>query len=124
MLLYFYQEKNHSTDKKLSLEMSEYWVNFAYDGNPNQLPYSQNTEWGDWTNKSNERFIVFDSEADQGISMHNAILTPDSILQELASENISVDNKCLILDDLFDSTTLTTDAVKIIYSNFLNGKCN
>ena len=119
-----YQEKNHSTDKKLSLEMSEYWVNFAYDGNPNQLPYSQNTEWGDWTNKSNERFIVFDSEADQGISMHNAILTPDSILQELASENISVDNKCLILDDLFDSTTLTTDAVKIIYSNFLNGKCN
>ena len=119
-----YQEKNHLTDKKLSLEMSKYWVNFAYDGNPNNFPYSQNTEWRKWTNISSEGFIVFDSENDQGLSMHNAILSADSILQELASENIAVDNKCLILDDLFDRTTLTKEAVQIIYSNFLNGKCD
>ena len=118
-----YQDINSSFDKKLSMDMSKYWVNFAYDGNPSNHPYKQTTDWTEWENKINEEFIVFDSENDQGIVMHKAILSDESILQNLASENISISQKCFILDDLFDSTTLNKDKVKEIYSDFLYGKC-
>jgi para-nitrobenzyl esterase len=118
-----YQDKNHLTDKKLSMEMSEYWVNFAYDGNPNNYPYKKITDWKEWKNESNENFIVFDSDNDQGIVMHKAILSDESILQNIASENISTFQKCFIFDDLFDSTTLEEEKVREIYSDFLNGKC-
>ena len=119
-----YDPKNRETDIQLANEMGEYWVNFAYDGDPNNNPYIKEINWLNWdTINDKERFIVFDTINDKGITMFNATLSADSILQGLASENLSIDQKCLILDDLLSSTTLTKQEVDNIYSTFLNGKC-
>ena len=103
--------------------MSQYWVNFAYDGDPSSNPYSLDVKWNPWINKNNEEFIIFDTENDQGIRMNNAILSDDTIIQNLSSENLSLEQKCIIFDDLFDNTTLSKKAVSKFYDNFLNGKC-
>ena len=88
-----YNEKNRSTDLELSTKMGQYWVNFAYDGNPNSAPYEMSTEWKPWNKlNNNERFIVFDSDNDKGIAM-------------------------------FNRTTLTDDEVDEIYRTFISGKC-
>ncbi len=118
-----YRKENSIFDKNLSILMSQYWVNFAYDGNPNSNPYPLKFKWSHWVNKSNERFIVFDTENDQGIKMNNAILSADSILQNLSSENLSTKQKCFIFEDLFDRTTLSKKEVSIYYDSFLNGQC-
>ena len=118
-----YKKENAIFDKNLSISMSQYWVNFAYDGNPNSNPYPLEINWDHWENKINERFIIFDTENDQGIRMNNAILSEDSILQNLSSENLSIKQKCIIFDDLFDRTTLSKKVVSSLYDNFLHGKC-
>ena len=119
-----YKSENAIFDKELSISMSQYWVNFAYDGNPNSNPYSLDVNWSSWRNGDNEKFIVFDTENDQGIRMNSAILSEDSILQSLSSENLSMKQKCIIFDDLFDGTTLSKEKVSILYEEFLSGKCN
>ena len=60
----------------LSNEMGEYWINFAYDGNPNNFPYDKTTKWLNWDSKNNiERFIVLDTSNDKGIAMFNNCLS-------------------------------------------------
>ena len=119
-----YDRENFNSDKGLSKAMSQYWVNFAYDGNPNSNPYALDVKWNPWVNKSAEQFIVFDTETDQGIRMNNATLSSESILQDLSSENLTIKQKCIIFDDLFDRTTLSSDKVTLLYDDFLNGKCS
>ena len=75
------------------------------------------------TANDKERFIVLDTENDKGISMFNATLSADSILQGIASENLTIGQKCVIIDNMFNRTTLTQEEVDDIYLTFLNGKC-
>ena len=119
-----YNENNRSTDLELSTKMGQYWVNFAYDGNPNSAPYDMSTEWKPWNKlNNNERFIVFDSVNDKGIAMFNNTLSANSILQGISSESITVDQKCNIIDKMFNRTTLTDEEVDEIYRTFMSGKC-
>ena len=119
-----YDPEKRETDIKLANEIGEYWVNFAYDGNPSENPYSKDVKWLNWdTNNDKERFIVLDTENDKGISMFNATLSADSILQGIASENLTIGQKCVIIDNMFNRTTLTQEEVDDIYLTFLNGKC-
>ena len=120
-----YDENNRTSDLNLSTKMGQYWVNFAYDGNPNSTPYSMSTEWMPWDVLSGkERFIVFDSINDKGITMFNNTLSADSILQGIASESISLEQKCHIINKMFNRTTLTQREVDDIYASFMSGKCN
>ena len=119
-----YDENNRDTDLDLATKMGKYWVNFAYDGNPNSFPYNVDTEWMPWdANNQNERFMVFDTVNDKGIKMFNNTLSEDSILQGIASENITVNQKCYIIDKMFNRTTLTNEEVDEIYRTFMSGKC-
>ena len=116
-----YNENNRSTDLELSTKMGQYWVNFAYDGNPNSTPYDMSTEWKPWNKlNNNERFIVFDSVNDKGIAMFNNTLSANSILQGISSESITVDQKCNIIDKMFNRTTLTDEEVDEIYRTFMS----
>ena len=119
-----YDEDNRETDLDLATKMGKYWVNFAYDGNPNSMPYDVDTEWTPWdAKKGNERFIVFDTVNDKGIAMFNNTLSANSILQGISSESITVDQKCNIIDKMFNRTTLTDEEVDEIYRTFMSGKC-
>ena len=120
-----YDENNRTSDLDLSTKMGQYWVNFAYDGNPNSKPYNMSTEWMPWDELSGKkRFIVFDSINDKGVTMFNNTLSADSILQGIASENISLTQKCHIINKMFNRTTLTQTEVDDIYASFMSGKCN
>ena len=119
-----YDPEKRDTDIKLANEIGEYWVNFAYDGNPSENPYSKTVKWLNWdANNNNERFIVLDTVNDKGIAMFNATLSADSILQGLASEDLTVDQKCATIGSMFNRTTLTKEEVDDVYLTFLNGKC-
>ena len=67
--------------------------------------------------------MVFDTVNDKGIKMFNNTLSEDSILQGIASENITVNQKCYIIDKMFNRTTLTNEEVDEIYRTFMSGKC-
>ena len=45
------------------------------------------------------------------------------MLKDFESENLSIEQKCIIFDDLFDRTTLSKKVVSSLYDNFLHGKC-
>ena len=119
-----YDENNREVDLALSDEMGEYWVNFAYDGDPNNFPYEKSVNWLSWDSKNDkERFIVLDTSNDKGITMFNNTLSADTILQGLSSENIKPSDKCYVINKMFTRTTLTPDEVDNIYETFMNGKC-
>lgn len=117
-----YDDKNINTDQELADAIGKYWVNFAYSGNPNEGPYPNLISWNDWS-KDIQRYLIFDSVNDQGIAMRINTDSSLSLLQNLSSEPITVDQKCLIVDRMLNVTTLTSIAVDKIYTNFLNGKC-
>ena len=117
-----YDDANVVSDQLLANQMGKYWVNFAYSGNPNKGPYSELVEWRDWS-RNTEQYIIFDSINDQGISMRLNTDSGTSLMQGLASEPITVIQKCYIADKIFINTTLPIEKIKIFYDNFLNGKC-
>ena len=55
--------------------------------------------------------------------MFNNTLSANSILQGISSESIAVDQKCYIIDRMFNRTTLTDEEVDEIYRTFMSGKC-
>ena len=89
--------------------MGEYWVNFSYDGNPNNTPYLKEKNWNNWS-LNKEQYIVFDSVNDQGITMNKNIDSGISMFQHLAAEQITMDQKCYIMKKIFKNTTLSLGA--------------
>ena len=128
-----YDTNKADTDIQLANEMGKYWVNFAYDSDPNNNPYVMKNKWLEWNTETNEeRYLVLDTENDKGIRMYKAELTENSILQGLESENISISKKCYVISSLFERsgvgvvrtrTTLSNDEIVRIYETFMNGKC-
>ena len=117
-----YDDVNIKSDQVLADQMGKYWINFAYSGNPNIGPYNDLVEWQDWS-KDSQRYLIFDSNNDQGIAMRINTDSGTTLMQGLASEPIKVSQKCYIVDKIFINTTLAKDQVKIFYDDFLNGKC-
>jgi len=117
-----YSEDNLDADQLLADEMGEYWVNFSYDGNPNNTPYLKEKNWNNWS-LNKEQYIVFDSVNDQGITMNKNIDSGISMFQHLAAEQITMDQKCYIMKKIFKNTTLSDDEVLGYSKNFMNGKC-
>jgi para-nitrobenzyl esterase len=72
---------------RLSQQMRNYWAAFAYTGNPNLgLPAPQPT-WPVWQAADNvERFLVLDSDQDQGIVSSTAALTLNGLLAKLEQD--------------------------------------
>jgi len=118
-----YDDDNIETDQELANQMGKYWTNFAYTGSPNSGPYNDLVEWKNWSKKS-QQYIIFDSSNDQGIRMQVNTDSGSSLMQGLADETISTNQKCYIVDKIFVNTTLPIEKVDIFYDNFLDGVCN
>jgi para-nitrobenzyl esterase len=73
--------------ERLSQQMRNYWAAFAYTGDPNLgLPAPQPT-WPVWQAADGvERFLILDSDNDQGIMTSTAALTLKSLLTKLEQD--------------------------------------
>lgn len=72
---------------RLSQKMRNYWAGFAYTGDPNLgLPAPQPT-WPVWQDADGvERFLILDSDNDQGIAHSTAALTLKGLLAKLEQD--------------------------------------
>jgi len=82
--------------KKLSDQMMSYWAEFAYSGDPGKGRSNNLVQWKAWS--ESEKYIIFDSEEDQGLVMVESEVTVDSIFNELITdERFTQDEKCQLL---------------------------
>ena len=95
--------------------MGHYWVNFAYDGNPNYYPYIQKTRWEAW---GAEQFLDFDLLGDKGIKMYLSSLSEASILQSLENSVILNHQRCKTLHDLLSRSLLNDEEKKKYFTRF------
>ncbi len=116
----FYDPNKRDSDYELANQMGRYWVNFAYDGNPNQYPYTQKTRWEAW---EAEQFLVFDSFRDKGIKMYLSSLSEASILQRLENSAILNHQRCKTLHDLLSRSLLNAEEKKKVLQDFMLGTC-
>ena len=79
--------------KKLSDQMMSYWAEFAYSGDPGKGRSNNLPQWKAWS--ESEKYMILDSEEDQGLVMVNSEVTVDSIFNELTTdERFTQDEKC------------------------------
>ena len=79
--------------KKLSDQMMSYWAEFAYSGDPGKGRSNNLPQWKAWS--ESEKYMILDSEEDQGLVMVDSEVTVDSIFNELITdERFTQDEKC------------------------------
>ena len=79
--------------KKLSDQMMSYWAEFAYSGDPGKGRSNNLPQWKAWS--ESEKYMILDSEEDQGLVMVDSEVTVDSIFNELTTdERFTQDEKC------------------------------
>ena len=79
--------------KKLSGQMMSYWAEFAYSGDPGKGRSNNLPQWKAWS--ESEKYMILDSEEDQGLVMVDSEVTVDSIFNELTTdERFTQDEKC------------------------------
>ena len=106
----------------LSDSMSSYWAEFAYSGSPGKGRSGTEIEWKAWDNSTpaGDKFIVFDTLEDGGISMSNNIITLQALKYRLLADTSFPSQKdhCGMYVRLFAGTDLWDDEE---YENL--GKC-
>jgi len=108
---------------RLSQQMRNYWAAFAYTGNPNLgLPAPQPT-WPVWQAADNvERFLILDSDQDQGIISSTAALTLNGLLAKLEQDpRFDLMGRCRALYSL---TYRDGDSIdQTAWNTFAEGQC-
>ena len=85
--------------KKLSDQMMSYWASFAYTGNPGKGMSGGLPQWKPWSEQ--EKYMILDSENDQGLIMVNSEVTIDSMIEDLREDTrMTKDEKCQTLFSL------------------------
>jgi para-nitrobenzyl esterase len=85
--------------KKLSDQMMSYWASFAYTGNPGKGMSDGLPQWKPWSEQ--EKYMILDSENDQGLIMVNSEVTIDSMIENLREDTrMTKDEKCQTLFSL------------------------
>jgi hypothetical protein len=85
--------------KKLSDQMMSYWASFAYTGNPGKGMSGGLPQWKPWSEQ--EKYMILDSENDQGLIMVNSEVTIDSMIEDLREDaRMTKDEKCQTLFSL------------------------
>ena len=63
-----FNDENLPDAIRLSIAMQSYWAEFAYSGDPGKAEITIYQKWNSWSS-SGEKFLILDSQNDQGIVM-------------------------------------------------------
>ena len=115
---FMFNDENLPDAIRLSIAMQSYWAEFAYTGKPGKGRDNNLPKWNSWSN-SGEKFLILDSQNDQGIVMSNFELKRiDEFKRLYADSRIKKDKtKCKFLTNLVQNA-YEKDAI-----SFYNEKC-
>ena len=115
---FMFNKENLPDAIRLSIAMQSYWAEFAYTGSPGKGRDENLPEWTPWSN-SGDKFLILDSEKDQGIVMSDFELSRLSEFKRLYADARVKKNKtkCKFLKNLVENA-YEKDAL-----SFYNEKC-
>ena len=115
---FMFNKENLPDAIRLSIAMQSYWAEFAYTGSPGKGRDENLPEWTPWSN-SGDKFLILDSEKDQGIVMSDFELNRLSEFKRLYADVRVKKNKtkCKFLKNLVENA-YEKDAL-----SFYNEKC-
>ena len=119
---YLFGEDAYPAGKKLSEQIQSYWAEFAYTGNPGKGRNKDLPEWSSWKLGDANKYLVLDSENDQGIFMSDVEYTKEYLLNKLSMDVRFTDSeKCETLFGLSygDGNGVSADDLNV----FMNGMC-
>ena len=93
---------NLAEAEPLARAMSNYWGQFAREGNPGKGNSNELPVWSRWQDPG--RFLVFDTAADGGVRMQEGGLDRDQVFRQLAKDQSNLGGQagvCLAYTNLF-----------------------
>ena len=120
---FLFGEDAYPAGKKLSDQMQSYWAEFAYTGNPGTGREGNLPEWNAWSNTESDKYLVLDSENDQGIYMSDVEYNQSYLLSKLSTDlRFNDQEKC---ETLFGLSYGDGNGVsKKKFNEFMNGSCS
>ena len=119
---FLFGEGSYPAAKKLSEQIQSYWAEFAYTGNPGKGRYNNLPEWKKWSLGNEDKYIVLDSENDQGVFMSNVEYSVDYLLNKMKLDSRLNDRqKCETLFGLSygDGNGISDEE----FNSFMGGSC-
>jgi para-nitrobenzyl esterase len=105
--------------KKLSDQMMSYWAEFAYTGDPGKGRSNDLPQWKAWSDT--DKYMILDSEEDQGLVMVGSEVTVNSIFNELTTdERFTRDEKC---QSLFGMSYSSDEFPVELFNGYADGYC-
>ena len=120
---FLFGEGAYPAGKKLSDQIQSYWAEFAYTGDPGKGRDGNLPEWQAWSLSDRDKYLVLDSENDQGIYMSDVEYNQNYLLTKLASDiRLNDQEKCEALFGLSygDGNGVTKEK----FNEFMNGSCS
>ena len=121
---YILSKKNMDEVKTLSKTIMSYWAEFAYSGDPGKGRSGNQLQWRSWDESSLEspKYIILDSESDQGIVMSTNSITRESLFSGIAEDPNIMDYKmrCELVDIAIRYDNVAADDW---LNKFSNGLC-
>jgi len=120
---FLFGEDAYPAGKKLSDQMQSYWAEFAYTGKPGTGREGDLPEWNAWSNTERDKYLVLDSENDQGIYMSDVEYNQSYLLSKLSTDlRFNDQEKC---ETLFGLSYGDGNGVsKKKFNEFMNGSCS
>ena len=119
---FLFGEGSYPAAKKLSEQIQSYWAEFAYTGNPGKGRGNNLPEWKKWSLGNEGKYIVLDSENDQGVFMSNVEYSVDYLLNKMKLDSRLDDRqKCETLFGLSygDGNGISDEE----FNSFMDGSC-
>ncbi len=119
---FLFGEGSFPAAKKLSEQIQSYWAEFAYTGNPGKGRDNNLPEWKKWSLGNEAKYIVLDSENDQGVFMSDTEYSVDYLLNKMKLDSRLDDiQKCETLFGLSygDGNGVSNEE----FNSFMDGNC-
>lgn len=84
---YLFTQQNESSRLKLSRTMMAFWAQFARSGNPNTDSIDADVQWTEWEPGEDGRYMVFDTQRDEGLRMESTTYDPDYLKESVEKDD-------------------------------------